>query len=247
MENKTLSYKSKTYNVWRAFLFGILIFVLVVISIIIVGRLIDNFLFVLLGWIGICTVPFLFQKQYKNIFTRKVSLEFDNKCFLVNEYRQDDDVLLKQISVNWSDIKSYKCYFTQSNITYVVMYLRNGSSNTFSFSDEKNQEEAIESKSVFSIFHYFITQYNLDKKKDEMITFRPGFFTTKLGGIVLLSLTSIIILFIIIHFIVDSKTAKFSFMSVFILLGLLAKREGDKKFYNKINQLDPRSPFNDGE
>ncbi len=243
MRNEQIFYSSKTYKVIKAFLYGFSIYVCCTGILIFISFKMDTPLIGVIGWILMSTIPFLFQRRFKEFFSVKVDLTFDTLIFSVKEYNLNDKTFIKEESINWSDIESYKCYFTQSNITYIVIYLRNGLTKTFSFSDEKNQEEAIGNKSVFSIFHYFISQYNLGKQKDEMITFKPGFFTTKLGGVVLLSLTSLSVFVIILHFIVDSKTAKFSFMSVFILLGLLVKREGDKKFYNKISQLEPLSPF----
>jgi len=242
MENKKTLYTSKTYNALKAFLLFLPVYASLIGLIIFISIQLHKPLIAVFGWVIISSVPFLFQKSFKNYFTRRVELEFDNQEFLVKEYNLDTDVLINELNFFWADIQSFKCSFSSSNTIYLVIYLKGGSSKSFSFKDEKDQEEALNEKSVFSIFYYYVRQYNSDKKQEEEITLKPGFLTTKPGAFVLYSLVILAVIGIVIHFVLAPKTFMLSFMSFFIIMGLLVKRKTDKDLYNKINKLEPKPP-----
>lgn len=241
-KEKTL-YNSQTYNVAKASLFALPALVVLVALVMVIARYIHSEAFAVIGWVLACSVPFLFQKGYKRLFTRRVELEFDNKCFLIKEYTVKNDVLVKELTIAWTEIQSYKCSFSSSNVIYLVIYLRDGSTNNLSFKEEKTQEQIINDKSVFSIFYYYVRQYNSDKKPEDAIALKPGFLTTKVGAFVLYSVAALAVVAIVIHFVLAPKTFGLSFMSFFIIIGLLVKRKTDKDLYNKINQLEPRPPI----
>lgn len=238
MDNKTISYNSQTYNPFKSFLIAFPTLIILVTLVIIIARYIHSEAFVVIGWISVCLIPFLFQKNYKKLFTRNVTLNFDNHLFSITEYTLKDNTLVKESTINWVDIQSYKCYFSASNITYIVIYLRNGSRKNFSFTDEKNQEQAMSQKSVFSLFYYFIKQYNLNSPQEE-IYFKPSFLTTKSGLIAIYIIVILAITAIIFHIILQPKTSMFSFMGLFIILGLIIKRKTDIDFCNKIKLASP--------
>ncbi len=242
MEKEKVLYSTQTYNVIKASLFALPALIILVAFVMIVARFIHSEAFAVIGWVLACSVPFLFQKAYKRLFTRRVELEFDKQTFLIREYTIKDDELVKELTITWADIQSYKCSFSSSNMVYLVVYFKDGSSKSFSFKDEKSQEQAINEKSVFSIFNYYVSQYNSDKQLEDKIILKAGFLTTKSGAFVLYSLTALAIVGIIIHFLLAPKTFMLSFMSFFIIMGLLVKRKTDKNLYNKINQLEPRPP-----
>jgi hypothetical protein len=242
MEKEKVLYNTQTYNVIKASLYALPALVVLVALVMIVARFIHSEAFAVIGWVLACSVPFLFQKAYKRLFTRRVELEFDKQNFLIKEYTIKNDDLVKELTIAWADIQSYKCSFSSSNMVYLVIYLKDGSSKSFSFKDEKSQEQAINEKSVFSIFNYYVSQYNSDKQPEDEITLKPGFLTTKSGSIVLYTLAILAVVGIVIHFVLAPKTFMLSFMSFFIIMGLLVKRKTDKDLYNKINRLEPRPP-----
>ncbi len=242
MGNKKISYSSQTYNAGKAFLYAAPVYILLIGAVIEIGVYLHRPLIAVAGWVIISSVPFLFQKRFKYIFTRRLELEFDDQAFSIKEYKITDNTFIKEITINWADVKSYKCYFSTSDVTYLVIYLRNGSSKSFSFKDEKSQEQAISEKSVFSILYYFIKQYNLGKQPEEEISFKPAFLTTRLGAFVLSSVIILAIAGIIIHIILQPKNSMFSFVSLFIILGLVLKRKTDIAFNNKMSHLEPRPP-----
>jgi len=241
MENKKTLYNSQTYNVLKALLYALPIYILLTGIIILIFRQLHMPAFGVVIWIIISSVPFIFQKRFQEAFTRNIELTFDDKSFLIQEYAIKSGSLIKEVAITWAEIESFKCSFS-SEVTYITIRLRNGSTNNLSFKEEKTQEQMINEKSVFSIFYYYVRQYNSDKPQEDAITLKPGFLTTKPGAFVLYSLVILAIVGIVIHFVLAPKTFMLSFMSFFIIIGLLVKRKTDKDLYNKINELEPRPP-----
>ncbi|WP_158797323.1 hypothetical protein [Pedobacter sp. L105] len=182
MINNKISYGCQTYDPKKGFIYVFPCFILLAEFVIVLGKYFESDTFVVGGWIFVCAVPFLFQKKFKSIFTRRVELEFNNQSFLIEEYKLKDDVLVKELNISWSDIKFYKCSFSTSKITYLVVFFKDGSSKSFSFIDEKNQDQAINEKSGFSLFFYFVNQYNLDHQSEEGISLKPIFLQRSQAG-----------------------------------------------------------------
>ncbi|MBS1524144.1 MAG: hypothetical protein JST19_00760 [Bacteroidetes bacterium] len=242
MDTKKIFYSSQTYNAFKAFLYFVPFYITLLGTLLAGSLLLHKPLIAVIGWVLLNSVPFLFQKRFKRIFTRRVELEFDDESFSIKEYHLTDDVLIKQTDIAWRDIKSYKCYFSASSVTYLTIYLENGSNKSFSFKDGKDQDEAVSEKSAFSIFYYFVKQYNSNKEADQKIYITPGFLTTRPGLFLLCILGALVSVGIILHIILQPKSSLFSVMGLFIVLGLVVKRKKDKDFYDKISQLQPRFP-----
>ena len=242
MENNKTLYKSQTYNPLKAFLYVFPIYVLLTGLIIIIFRQLHMPALGVMGWIIISSVPFIFQKRFKETLTKNIELTFDEQSFLVREYAIKSDSLTREVIMTWAKMESFKCSFS-SGVTYISIRLRDGSTNNLSFKEERTQEQIINEKSVFSIFYYYISQYNSNKQQEDKIALRPGFLTTTTGALLLYSLTALAIVAIIIHIILAPSSFMLSFMSFFIIIGLVLKRKTDKDLYNKINQLEPRPPI----
>lgn len=242
MNKEKILYNSQTYNVAKASLYALPAFVVLVALIIVIARYIHSEAFAGIGWVLACSVPFLFQKRFKESFTRNIELTFDNQSFLIQQYSIKNGSLIKEATIPWAEMKSFKCSFS-SEVTYLTIGLRDGSTNNFSFKEEKTQEQMINDKSVFSIFYYYVRQYNSDKQPEDTIILKPGFLTTTAGAFVLYSITTLAVAAIVIHFVLAPKTFGLSFMSFFMIMGLLVKRKTDKDLYKKINQLEPRPPI----
>ncbi len=233
------SYQTETYNPSKAFFVFFPIFIMLTVSIIYLAIFVRKPSLVIWGWIILCTVPFLFQKKFQNLFTREAFIEFDYNQFLVKELKRD--ILKREILLSWSEIKSYKIDFTASNKTFLTIYLKNNKKHSFIFCDNKNQEQAISEKSVFSIFYFFITHFN-STQTDEKITITPGFFSTKRGTLVLWIITVIATIAVIINFI--NNTAIYQLlMPISILAGLFLKREGNKKVAENLKNTKVYNPF----
>jgi hypothetical protein len=192
------------------------------------------------GFVLICTMPFLFQKSVKELFTKDTILKFDDDSFLVIMYRQKDEARRKSVSYRWSDIKAYKFYFTISNLTCLDIYLRNGKRAEFQFKDNMGQEESIKvgNHSIFNVFRSFIREYNNGKPENEKIELKPPFLTTKRGMFWLVLVGILVIVAIITLVITNSKSFGFLFMGMFAFLPLLAKRRNDKLLFQRISDLN---------
>ncbi|WP_426324384.1 hypothetical protein [Pedobacter sp. R-06] len=242
MHNKTISYNTKSYNTGKAFLYALPAYLLITLLLISVARLLMMPKLGVVAWIVLSVIPFVFQKKIKLLFTRKIILNFDDKNFKISEFGLQDDELKNEFNYRWEDIKSYRCYFSASSVTYITLYLRDGSSKNLSFND-KDQNSAVVEESVFSLFYYFVSQYNINKDPDDKIVFKPGFFTTSNGLALIVSLLILAIVLIITHFIVHPKSAMMSLMALFIILGLFGKRKKDIMFKDKLENLEPINIF----
>lgn len=187
----------------------------------------------------ICTgiVPFLFQKRIKDLFTKRAIISFDNESFSITTYSLNNEEEVKKIIFKWDELKSYKFYFTPRKLTYMDIYLKNGTPKEFGFKDNKTEEESINGESIYSIFRSFVNQYNSDKEANEKIDFSPGFLTTGKGLFILCCLGTLIIVDIILHITKYDTHIGFLIIGAAMLLGLIAKRKQQKAFYEKMSNL----------
>jgi hypothetical protein len=238
MNREGTLYTSEVYNVVRASLFALPSLIILITLVMIFARSIHSEAFAVIGCVLACSMPFIFKKSYKRLFTRRVDIKFDDQCFMMTEYTIESNLLVKELIITWAEILSYKCSFSASDTFYLVIFLRDGSTKRLSFKEEKNQEQALSERSVFSIFHYYVKQYNRNKQLKGEITLKPSFLTTKPGAFVLYGITLLAIAGILIHFALAPNTFGLSFMSFFIVIGLFAKRKTDLTLNKKIGLLD---------
>ncbi len=240
---KSIAYVTKIYNAMRASLYGIVIYAAIMFLIISGGIYVHQPILGVIIYVIFNSTIFIFQKQYKQIFTRDVLIESNDKAFSIKEYNRKN-ILIKTHLFNWTDIKAYKCYFSQTNITFLTIYLRNKTYKAFLFKDDKDQTKAINEKSVFSIFYYFVNQYNSSKNAKDIILIEEGFLNTKKGIFIIYSLVLLATLNITINIIYKPKASlPLILMSVFIVIGLFVKRSKDKNLYKTISQQKNQSPF----
>ena len=243
MESRKVSYHSRTYNAFKASLVALPIYILLLGLVMTISWKLQKPIIGILGWVIVSSVPFFYQKRFKQLFTKQVDLEFTDEYFGIKEYALNEDANGKEIIIKWGNIQSYTFNFSATNVTYLAIYLFDGSINRFSFKDEKDQNHLEKELSIFSIFFYFIDQFNRANESAARIMMKPGFLITKTGKFIIYGLVMLDIVAITIHIILNPGTSMFSFMGAFIILGLIVKRKTDKAFFNKINQSNPRSPF----
>lgn len=231
-------YNCQVYNALRSFLYCLLIWVLFMALIAFVSLGLNILILFPLGFVSSLILPFLFQKKIKNYFTREASIEFDKSFFIINIMKFNSHEILKVLKYNWDEIKAYKFYFTPSKLTYLDIYLKDGSWKEFGFKDNKTEEESINSESIFSVFRSFANQYNLNKELYDRIALKPGFLTTNTGLFVLIFIGFIAAVASILVLFKSPKSFPFLLMGIFIFIPLLVKRTQDKKFYEKMSKLD---------
>lgn len=196
----------------------------------------------IIGAIGIgCLfiVPFLLEKKIKKIFTTRAFLTFNDKTVSIVISHLTDDVVSKELAFSWDEIKSYKIYFSPAKNTLLTIYLNNGTSQMWNFKDNKTFDEAVSEESVFSLFYFFVKQYNANKESDKKIVLIPGYLTTQSGTILLCFIATLIIAAVIVHIIKQPNTSVLSLLVGFsILVQQIVKRKQEKALYNKIEELD---------
>src|SRR5882757_9042972 len=112
-------------------------------------------------------------------------------------------------------MSSFKFYFSDSDVTYLTIYLNDQSIRRLSFNDKKNPNNAITELSIFSIFYYFVSQYNRADGQDAKISMEPGFFAIKFGEYVIYVLVMLDIVAISFYIILRPGTSIFSFIGLF--------------------------------
>ena len=243
MEEQKVSYETEHYNAIKASLFVFPIFVLLVALSVISGIYFHNPVVAVVGSIIGVLLPIIFKNQLKSPFVSKVILEFNNDFVSIMQYSCKAHVLKSELTIKWSDVVAYNVSFSPTYTTYLNIYMRSGEVNRLSFKEDKSEQRILIEKSAFSLFHYFIWQNNRDAEAGNTIEYRPALFATKKGATILWTLASLSAILIVVHLMVRPDTSMFSFMSLFIILGLLGKRKGDQTMMRKIDELVPHSPF----
>jgi len=137
--------------------------------------------------------PFLFKKVIRRHYTRNVCFGFSPISIHILETnlsgKQSDNY-----EIFFSDIVSYTCVFSASNVTVIDLYLRNNKKYRFPVCDKMNMKQAVESRSFFSLFYYYISMYNsiAEKKDAHIISYKMTFIASKFGMKLISTITLIL-------------------------------------------------------
>ncbi len=231
-------YNTQVYKPIRAFIYCFISWIFIMAAFALMAIKLKIKILFPIGFIFTGIIPFLFQKKIKNLFTKRAVIGFDSENFSITTHNLDNDDKVKKIAYRWDEVKSYKFYFTASKITYMDIYLKNGSSKEFGFKDNKTEQESIKVESIYSIFRTYINLYNTNKGDSEKIDFAAGFLTTFKGLIILYFLGILVVADIILHITKYDTSVGFLIMAFFMLITLIAKRKQQQKFYKKMNDTD---------
>lgn len=233
-------YKTENYDATKGFLVLWVTFMVAILFLILIGLWLNVPPLVgVFCYIFLCILPFAVEKKIKQLFTQRIFLEFNELSFSVTKYHLKKETLEGQLNFKWSEIQSYKFYFSPAKNTILTFYLKNGKSKTWGFKDNKTSKEAIGGDSLFSVFHSYIKNYNVGKSNDEKITLNQGFLNSKTGSVILYSEIVIIISGFIFHLIMHPQSSFLTlFMGFSLLLQQFLKRKQEKSLYDKISKLD---------
>lgn len=234
-----MEYDTKEYRATSGFLLLWILLTLTIFISIGVGRWLHIPAYIGVGWIiFLFILPFVFEKRIKNTFTNRVLIEFDDTSFSINNYAVNTDIST-HTRFFWKDIKSYKVYFSPAKNTIITIYLKNNTSKTWGFKDNKSSNEAINKDSLFTVFYSHIKQYNVDKSDNEKIILSHGFFDSKLGNAILWAEIVLIILGFSIHLFLHPQSSFLTLLLGFsLVIQQFLKRKQERIIYDKINQLD---------
>lgn len=181
--------------------------------------------------------PLFYAKRLKAHYTYFANLSFDETAFTCI-LSKDKTLKNNTYCYKWSEINSYKFYFSAGKYTSLVIYPKIGKRKTFTFWDNKTEKESIENNSIFSIFRNHVKRFNQLNPTEE-ITLVPNLFATRLGFVILWIITLMAITAIGAHIVKPSKsTIGFLIMGICILIPLWIQRSQNKKFYERMKNLD---------
>jgi hypothetical protein len=243
MNDQHLAYQGTRFYRLKVFLFTILVVVGGTALIFLIAESQHSPTFGGIAWIALMLTLMLSGRAIRAYFSTTAVMEFDSREFKISEYKSNDNSFVKETTIPWADMKGYnfdflksaKSNFTATNLT---IYLRNGKRQRFCFSDEKEQQESLHEKSIFSIFYYFVKQFNHGKTPGSEISLMPGFLSTGAGIALLFSVMGLSVIAIIIHSRVAPDTVYFSWIGgFFITIGIIASRVEARKIFKTISGL----------
>ncbi|HEY5406837.1 MAG TPA: hypothetical protein VIJ92_07115 [Ginsengibacter sp.] len=182
--------------------------------------------------------PFVFKKRIRSFFTKDCLLEFDDNGFSLAIGNSNDHKYISTAKYKWKDIKAYKTNFTASGWTILDFYLQNRIHKEFIFIDNKDEEKSINEKSVFSVFHLYIKEFNAPREKNEQIVLVPGFFATYQGLVALWVVGCLMTTTLILHIIKHNNHAIFLVIGALFLIPIIGVRKQQESVYNRIKNLD---------
>lgn len=235
------TYDSYLYHTGRAVFYGICGMFVLLAAIITISRLLKSETLAVVGGIALFGSPLFLEQRYRGLFTRKARLEFDQYKLVVKEYTRDQDVVKNTMTFPWSSIKAYNFYFTQNDYTCLTLYLKHGPRQGFILKDDKDVDRALDERSVASLFLYFARQYSAENPGANSISFRPAFFTTRVGTILLYLVLALNVGVVIMHIVLRTMPTTL-FVSLPLLFGIFGRRVLNKRLYEKIQKAPLRSP-----
>lgn len=229
---------TKIYFILKAFLYAFLSFVLLIGIIVFIGKFLNLPLLGIFLFICLCTLPIYFKKKIRRVFTKSVSLEFNNHSFIITIYKSNsnNNNVERKVVYAWNSIKAYKISVTRSNLTCLDIYLKNGGFKEFFFDDSETLRASEQRDSIIGIFNSFITKYNSENSISEKITSSPGMLTTRIGTCVFVILGLLITTSIVLHIIHPNQSFAFLIIGFSIFISLIVKRITDKKNAIKENK-----------
>ena len=82
-----IEYKTEVYNATKGFFYFFIAMMLIITLLIFIGILLNAPFLGVVGFISICILPFIFEKKIKQVFTKKVFLEFNDLSFSITLYQ----------------------------------------------------------------------------------------------------------------------------------------------------------------
>ena len=235
--NTKKHYNVEEYKATLGFFYLWIFLMLIILISILIGRLLNIPASIGVIWI-VCLfiLPFIFEKKIKQAFTKQILIEFEDLSFSIYTFNSKNEIS-RQINIKWSDIKSYKFYFSPAKNTMLSIYLKDGKIKNWGFKDNKTSKEAISGDSLFNIFHAYISQFN--KNTNNRILLNRGFLNSKSGSILLYTEIFIVITGFIIHLIFQPQSSFLTFLVGFsLVIQQFLKRNQEKRLYDVISNLD---------
>ncbi len=216
-------------------------FILFISLYMIVGTLFTSFLAIelkntIIIWVGIfifLVLPFIFKNKFRNIFSKKASLLFEESRLTIELFDfKTEDSLIKE-NIKYSDIKSFRgINSSKDDSAFIKLFLKNGDSVNYTF---LNQGKASNETDVIENLFTFINLYNANLKQEEKIVLIPNFFATSRGRGFIIALAILLAIAIALQFLFIPKAIPISLFSGFIFfLIIIAQSKIDNAQIKKL-------------
>ncbi len=231
-------FATQKYNATTLLFVFLLTMMLIILLLIVVGKVIGSVQFAIAGYVCLCTLPFLFEKRIKALFTQKAAVRFNNSGMSVVCYTRDDERVSNEVQIGWDEIQSYRFYFTPKKNTVLSLWQRDGSRKRWNFKENKTTDESIGGDSIFNAFRAGVNQFNSGKEEDERIELIPGFWNSKAGTAILYAELAALAIGFVIHLTTHPQSSVFTLLTgLSVVAGLFIRRKQEKELFERISGL----------
>ncbi len=181
-------------------------------------------------------LPIFFIKALMRLFTRKAYIVIHGDRFVVTVY--DRKGRERKNSTTFNDVKSYSVQLPTLNTADIKFNLKNGHSQSYSFSTDKKNIDYTNGKELILCFQSFINKFNQASPDINKIFLCPSFYASNKGLTVIRVLSICLITgVLIISSTKGMSSLPFSFLfTVLIIFQLLIKRKRELEYYNLIKK-----------
>jgi len=178
--------------------------------------------------------PGVFQKFFRQKFTRKVIIVFSGDSFSIGHLSKETDEIEKKDENRYEEIKSFRALnSSKDDSSFLRVNFRNWNTAKYSF---LGQGEGVGQVDITEKVFDGVISYNASHNEADRIVLMPNFFATKAGKYSIIILTTLLIAAIVVQIIFKPQTIPFSLFGGFVLyLLIIAQRKKDVEQLKKMS------------
>jgi hypothetical protein len=178
----------------------------------------------------------LFQKKFRNYFTRKATVKFSPEYFSVEIFNRKTNELETIDNNNFSEIKSFKAINSaKDDSSFLKINFKNENKVSYTF---LGQGKADRTTDITKLFVNYIHSFNNIQTGSEKITLAPNLFASKAGTFYIAALTILLIIALSLQIIYKPKTIPFTlFAGIFLYIQIIAQRKRDVRDLEDFNKM----------
>jgi hypothetical protein len=177
----------------------------------------------------------LFQKKFRNSFTRKATVKFSSDYFSVEIFNRKTEELEHTDNNRLSEIKSFKAInSTKDDSSFLKINFKNGNKAAYTFLGQGKNDSNTD---ITNLVVNYIHSYNSTQSESEKITLAPNLFASKAGTFYIAGLTILLIIALSLQLIYKPKTIPFTlFAGIFLYIQIIAQRKRDVRDLEDFNK-----------
>lgn len=174
-------------------------------------------------------IPFLFIKQIKKYFTRKVIVQLNNNniSFSIKKLNNDEEEQFKDYPL--LAISSYKIQFPTNDFISLTIKLNSKKQHEFSFRKNFLNDIETNAESLIETIHKTFEQNKIE--------FVPAFFATKKGLYTIIFLITLSCVPFGMAIYLNKNLPATIFISIAIILQIISRRVSDLNLYKKWKKM----------